>query len=111
MSMIGYPALTLTLTVTGNIPAQRFVSPLNALPAAGGNTAGVTQNHGVDEPTAVSALGAVYVESGGLVTAGAAVETDADGCAIDHTTGAIVGRALSSADQAGLPVLVNLIPN
>ena len=108
---VSYPVLSLTRPLSGEVPANRFVGVDNALAGAGENTLGVTQHYGKDEDTAVDVLGAVPVESGGAVTEGGLVESDAAGRAINKTSGAAVARALQAATAPGQRILCVLIPN
>lgn len=111
MSKLNYGVCPITRLLVGEVPAHRFVGTDNALAGAGANTLGVCKHYGLDEDTAVDTLGVVAVEAGAAVTEGVLVESDADGRAIDKTTGAAVARALESATVAGEFVLCQLIPN
>lgn len=111
MSKEFYPALTLSMAISGEVQAHRFVGTDNAVCGAGENSLGVTDTYGKDEVTAVTVLGAMPVETGAAVTAGGLVESDASGRAIDNSTGTAVARALQSATAAGQFVQCILIPN
>lgn len=111
MSKLSIPVLTLTRTLNGEVPPHRFVGTDDALAGAGDNTLGVNQHYALDEDSAVDAMGAVPIETGGVVTAGGEVESDADGRAIDRTAGAVTARALNGATAAGQFVQCILIAN
>ncbi len=100
-----------TRAISGEVPAHRFVGTDNALAGAGENTLGVNQHYAKDEDSAVDMLGAVAIETGGVVTEGGLVESDAFGRAIDKTTGVGGARALEGATGAGQFVQCVLIPN
>lgn len=111
MGKVSYSVAALTRAISGEVEAHRFVGTDNARAGAGANVLGVNQHYAKDEDSAVDILGAVPVECGAAVTEGEQVESDAEGRAIDRTTGAIVGRALESSTAAGQYVLCQLIPN
>ncbi len=108
---VSYPTLTLTMAASGALVANRFIGTDFAQAGAGANTLGVVQMPGTDEDIPVDVLGAVPVEVGAAVTAGALIESDASGRAITRTSGAVAGRVLESATAAGQRVLCVLIPN
>lgn len=102
----------ITIPVSGEVQAHRFVGTDNALAGAGANTVGVSASYGKDEDTTVDTLGLISVEAGGVVTAGGLVKSDASGRAIDQGgTGVATARALDSAAAAGEYVRCILIPN
>lgn len=105
--MIDYPVFTMTRDLAADVVERCFVGTDGALAGAGENTLGVCQN----TDGAVDVLGAVSVKTGGIVTAGGLVESDASGRAIDKTTGVGAARALGSATAANQYVLCILIPN
>lgn len=103
--------LTLPVLATEAIQADRFVTPTGAVPAAGANCLGVALHAALaGEYFAADVLAVSYVTAGAAIANGAAVQTDASGRAITRTSGAVLGRALSSAATAGDRVKVLLIP-
>ncbi len=112
MAAASTPIFALTVTLSADVAAHRFVSPTGGAPSAGGNVLGVAQHaakSGAD--IAVSALGTEVVEAGGTFAKGDALRTDANGKAIKHSgTHKIVARALSAA-TSGAKVEVLLITN
>lgn len=108
------PILTGTVKATGPVLARRFVSVVGAQAGAAANTAGVARTDAAaGDNFPVDVLGTAVVVAGGPIPAGAAVETDADGRAVVHTTGPVVARLVpgETAQAAGDPVEVVLIPN
>lgn len=104
--------LTVPIRLTATVVAQRFVTTLGAYPAAGGATKGVVRVAGVaGDLVPVDSQGTVVVEAGAAVTVGAAIQSDATGRAIPHTSGSKVGVALTAATAAGDTLEVELIPN
>ena len=102
----------ITVTLTTAVLARRFVTATGALPAANGNAIGVTFNDAeTGDAVAVTTLGVADVVAAGAITAGAAVAVAADGRVVAHTTGTVVGRAVTASAAAGDIVDVHLIPN
>ena len=100
----------ITILCLGAVSAMHFVNAAGATAGVGENTIGVAAQTGQDESITVDHLGFITVEAGGVVTANNPVASDATGRAVNHTSGAIVGRALDSG-IAGERVRVALIPN
>lgn len=111
----GIPLLTVPVTSTGTITANRFVSTSSAVVASAGvNTYGVAQMDAASgEVAPVTVLGTEIVESGAAIAAGAAVQTDASGRAITLAAGVNAGRLApgESASAAGQFVEVILNSN
>lgn len=113
MSAQAIALLTLTVGLTAEVAACRFVTPLGAQAGAGANTLGVARTQGViGDPVPVDVLGTTIVEAGAAFTAGSTLKADADGKAIAWAvSGARVAVALQSATAPGERVEVLLIPN
>lgn len=113
MSQQASPILALTVTLSGTVAANRFVTPAGAQAVADANTLGVARTAGVSgDKIAVDVLGTAIVEAGAAISAGATLETDASGRAVTWaTSGAKVGLALQAAGAAGAMIEVLLIPN
>lgn len=104
--------LTLSVKAVVALSADLFVSPTAGLPAAGGNTLGVSaSNAEVGDWFPVDTLGVTTVIAGGAIAAGAAVEAAATGRAVTRTTGVAVGRAMDAAVADGDRIRIHLIPN
>lgn len=102
----------ITIIAAAALTAQRFVTALGAVPAAGANVLGVTSTDAaIGDPVTVDTLGVVTVESGAACTAGGLGQTDASGRVIDKAAGATVCRILDAATAAGQMVRVVPIPN
>lgn len=107
--------LTLTVTASATLAANRGVTSAGGVPAAGVAIAGVTRTAGVTGdlvPTDV--LGTAIGETGAAIAAGAAVEVDNQGRFITLNTGIKVGRMApgqAAATAAGQLVELVLIPN
>lgn len=113
MSLQNISLLSLPVTLTGTVAADRFISPAGAYASADGNTLGVVRAGG-DSGAKVTAdvLGTAVVEAGAAVAAGATLKVDSTGRAITWvTSGAKVGLALQAASGAGVKIEVLLIPN
>lgn len=113
MSRQSIPLLTLTVALSGTVAVHRFVTAAGAQAGANANTLGVAQLAGVaSDKVAVDVIGTTLVEAGAAITAGATLETDADGKAITwDTAGGKVGIALEAATGAGQIIEVLLLPN
>lgn len=94
--------LTVTKTLTADIPARRFVGFGGAF-AGGGKALGVTEFESeAGEPFAVNVLGVMLVETGGAVAAGNAVASDDEGRAVEWSGGGEQnGLSLDTASGAG----------
>jgi len=113
MSAQAISLLTLAVTLSGTVAANRFVTPAGAQAGADANTLGVARTAGVSaDKVPADILGTAVVEAGAPVAAGATVKSDATGRAITWvTSGAKVGLALEAAGAAGQFIEVLLIPN
>lgn len=102
--------LTDTVQATGPVEQSRFVNVLGAQAGAGEETGGVSQvpaDPGDFFP--VDRFGVLLVESGGPVTAGVRVQSDADACAVmqpEEGAGAPAGLALDDAAAAGVIIRI-----
>jgi len=95
-------ALTLSVLATSALTKLRFVGFTGATPAAGAAVIGVANaDYASGEMAGVDSHGALVIESGGAITLGAQVQTDASGRAITLDAGAAAGRALDAATGAG----------
>lgn len=113
MSRQSIPILTLPLTLTGTVAANRFVTPAGAQAGADANTLGVARDAGVSgDKISVDVLGTAVVEAGAAIAANATIETDSSGRAVTWaTSGPKVGMALQAAGAAGEFIEVLLMPN
>ncbi|MBI3771453.1 MAG: DUF2190 family protein [Gammaproteobacteria bacterium] len=113
MSQQNIALLTLAVTLTGTVAANRFVTPAGAQAGADVNTLGGARTAGVSgEKIPVDALGTAVIAAGAAVAAGATVKSDANGKAITWAvSGAKVGIALEAATAADQLIEVLLIPN
>lgn len=104
--------LTLSVVATAALAANRAVTGLGAVPAAGARCAGFTDfPAAIGERVSYGALGTVVAEAGAAFAADVALELDASGRVIAKAAGVAVGRALTAAAGAGSQVEVLLIPN
>lgn len=113
MSQQAIPILTLTVTATGTIAANRFVTPAGLQVAADANAIGVTRAAAVaNDKIPVDVLGTTIVEAGAAISAGATLKSDSTGRAITWVTaGARLGIALEATTAAGQFFEAMLIPN
>mgnify|MGYP003646480655 CR=1 FL=1 len=106
-----YSLLVLQVVATAAISTARGVSFAGAHTGAGLAIYGVSRTSGaIGDPVPIDCIGTTLMESGAAVTAGAAVEVDSVGRAINFAAGVKVGRALSAASAAGQMVEVLLFP-
>lgn len=107
------PLLTLTLALTGNVAACRFVTPGAAQAGADAVCIGVARSAGLSgERIPVDVKGTAIIEAGEAVAQGATVKSDASGRAIAWATaGAKTGIALQAATAAGQMIEVLLLDN
>ena len=100
--------LITSLTATGTITKNRFVTYGGAQAGAGVAVAGVSDDNVVaGEMFGNKARGWMIVEAGAAVAQGAAVESDASGRAITLNTGVQAGRAIDAAAAAGVPIRID----
>lgn len=105
------PLLPLTMTASGAITAERFVTAAGAqVAAAGGAAIGVARNSAADnEKMVVDTVGTAIIEAGGAIGKGAAVKAGADGRALTYDTGTKVGVALQASTAAGQRIEILVI--
>ena len=113
MSQQNISLLSLPVTLTGTVAANRFVTPAGAQAVADSNTLGAARFGGVaGEKITVDVIGTAIVEAGAAITAGATLESDASGRAVTWATaGGKVAIALQAASGAGVMIEVLLLPN
>jgi hypothetical protein len=113
MSAQSTPLLAVAVIATGAIAASRFVTPAAAQAAADANTLGVARFPvALGERLSVDVIGTTVVESGGAVSFGATLKSDASGRAVPWaSSGAKVALSLDTATAAGQLIEVLLIPN
>lgn len=110
MALYNKPGLSITVTATATITANKFVTLGGALPATPADAVGAVLNGAASgDNMTVHLDGIVPVTAGaGGVTAGAAVEVLAAGTVQDYTSGTVVGKALTSAASGELAsILLN----
>ncbi len=107
------PLLTVSLTATGVIAANRFVTPAGAQAGADANALGVARTAAtIGEVIPVDTLGHCIVEAGAAIAAGATLKSDASGRAITWvTSGARAAIAMAAATGAGYFIEVQLLQN
>lgn len=107
--------LSLTVTATAALFANRGVTGVGAVPAAAAHVIGFTRNAAaIGENVAVDVLGTTIAEAGAAIAVGAAVEVDNLGRVITLAAGTKVGRMVpgqAAAGAAGALVEINLIPS
>lgn len=110
MSSQSKPICPLGVNAAAVLSACRFVTVAGAYPAAGGDTLGVTRVPAlaVGDRVLVDTLGTAQVEAGGVIAAGAEVQTDATGKAITKDAGKARGKALEGATASGKVIEVFL---
>jgi len=114
MSRQANPILTLSLTLTGTVVAERFVTVAGAQTGAAGNAFGVARTAGVSgDVIPVDVVGTAIVEAGAAISAGALVEADSSGRAVTKSAGVSLGRLApgQSASAAGQFVEIVLFEN
>ena len=112
MSRQAFSLLTLTITASATLTADRFVTFAGAVPSADASVLGVVRQAAVSgDKISVDVQGTAIVEAGAAVTAGDTLKVDSSGRAITWaTSGAKVGIALQSASAAGKFIEVLLLP-
>ena len=112
MSKQSFSILTLTISATATLTADRFVTIAGAVPAADAYVLGVCRTAAVSgDRVTVDVQGTSIVEAGAAVAVGNTVKVDASGRAIPWaTSGAKVGIALQAATAAGQFIEVLLLP-
>lgn len=97
------PLLPLTMTASGAVTAERFITSAGAQVAVAGAAAiGVSRNTAADGALmTVDTFGTAIIEAGGAIAAGAAVKAGADGRALTYDVGTKSGVALQASTAAG----------
>lgn len=107
--------LTLTVQAAAALTANRGVTALGAVPAAGAAIAGFTRTDAASgDLVPIDVLGTATAEAGAAIAAGAAVEVDNQGRVITKASGVTVGRMApgqAATTAAGQLVEIVLIPN
>lgn len=104
-----YPILIITLIAVANTARGLFVTPAGAIAGAGALVAGVChEDVDLGEPLPVVTDGIAYVKSGGAVTLGSKVKSDANGKAVTYDTGEVAGVAMSATTGADQWIAVKL---
>lgn len=113
MSNQNIACLTKSVTLTGTVSANRFVTPAGAQAGADANALGVARSAGVSgDLIPVDLLGTAVIESGAAFAKGATLKSNASGQGITWvTSGAKVAIALEAATAANQLIEVFLIPN
>lgn len=107
-----YSILTLTVLAAGAVAAETFGTLAGATAAAGEPASGVFRTDATaGEPVPLDCLGTTVVVAGGAVALDEEIEVGADGKAVAHDAGVVVGRATQAADGDGDRIEVLLIPN
>ncbi|EQC0634431.1 DUF2190 family protein [Salmonella enterica] len=103
MAVTQQVVLTTTAVAADIILQQHLVGFDGKLCAAGKAAFGVAETDAdVGDALGVNVLGIIAVEAGAAFEVGAAVQSDAEGCAIAKTgSNAVAGVALDAATQAG----------
>jgi hypothetical protein len=98
---------TITIVATEAITAKRFVA-YNGTHTVNLSAMGVARfDTDSGDPISVGVAPIEVVEAGGNISAGALVDSDADGKAVTHSSGVGCGRALDAA-SAGTFIRVRL---
>ncbi len=97
------PLLPLTMTASGAVTAERFVTSAGAqITSAGAAAVGVSRNTAADTALmTVDTLGTAIIEAGGNISKGAAVKSGTDGRALTYDSGTKAGIALQASTGAG----------
>lgn len=113
MSVASTDLFALSIKLSADNVAKRFVTATGAKPTAQSNAIGVTQTAGKnDELVTVTVLGTAVATAAAKIAAGSAVEVDADGKVKTLNAGKVaVGRALTAAAAADDDIEVLIIPN
>lgn len=102
----------ITVVATAAVVAMTFIDFTGATAVAAGNTAGVACTAGnAGDLVPTDRLGSAVVTAGAAITAGQRVEVGANGFAVPHNTGVVVGVAREAATASGQAIEVDLIPN
>jgi len=94
--------LTTSILATAALSRMRLVGFDGGVCAAGAKALGACEaSASAGEQAPVNMAGAILVEAGGPIAAGAEVESNANGCAVAKTTGISNGWAMDAATAAG----------
>lgn len=105
------PILTLNVTATAALTAERFCSKAGAVPAAAAKGFGVARNDAaIGALAAVDVLGTVICAAGAAIADDADLELDAAGRVITRSAGVKVGKALMAAAALGDRIEILLTP-
>lgn len=108
------PILTISLVAVAAVPQQRFVGIDRQVCGAGAPAWGVADSEAsaAGKVMPVKVLGTSKVETGGAVTPGQLVKSDAVGRAVPQGgAGAILARAITGAAALGGMIEVLLLPS
>lgn len=99
---------TAYVAATEALGKQLFLTELGAV--AGAGEAGCVSQYdwAIGDRYSVVRVGTAKVIAGAAVAVGAYVKSDANGKAVTHDTGAINGRALTAAAQAGDVIVISV---
>ena len=104
--------LTLTVTATAAMAANRFVAHAGVHASAAGNALGVSRTAAaIGDVLPVDVIGTATVEAEAAIADGAALEVGTDGKAKTQSAGVTVARAVQAAANAGDLIEVLLIQN
>ncbi|MFN3328514.1 MAG: DUF2190 family protein [Fervidobacterium pennivorans] len=105
------PLLKISIKASANLEnLMRFVGFNGNYAGAGAAALGVLDaatNQGEQAP--VITYGVVLVEAGAAISAGQAIESDAQGRAVPRTTGVLLGYALDAASGGGEIIRIKLV--
>lgn len=112
MSNQSIPLLTVPVTATAALTANRFVDGAGTVATAAARALGVTRSDAaIGEKAPVDVLGTTVVEASAAIAVDAAIEVAANGKAVTKAAGVTVARALQAAGAAGDLIEVLLIAN
>ncbi|MEP7043339.1 MAG: capsid cement protein [Dokdonella sp.] len=102
--------MALSVAATAALLADHFCTALGAVAGAAGVAFGVNrQDAAIGDLVTVDCLGTAIVVAGGAIAKGAYVEVGANGKAVTHAAGKIVGQALEAAAADGDRIELYLI--
>ncbi|KIC38153.1 hypothetical protein RA27_20525 [Ruegeria sp. ANG-R] len=94
--------LPITVTLTGDVSAHRFVTVAGAQAGDGDAVLGVSHNDEVSgRAVAVDVIGVRDMIAGAAIAQGVEVQSDANGQPITRAAGTAAGRALTAAANPG----------
>jgi len=110
MSAQSVNLLTLPVTATGTLVANRFVTAAGSQTGSGEAALGVARSAAaIGALCSVDVLGTWTMEAGAAVSAGAEIQSDSSGRAITAAGGVVLGIALTAAGGAGS--LLEVLPS